>query len=157
MEIGLEIIANARRDLTAEEFDTNGPIPVGLMVETPAAAMQLSKWIDLVDFVGIGSNDLLHSLLGIERNDDELIGLKNPLDPAFIKTVAQIVDTAHQAQKTVVLCGDAASNPCACVALYLLGVDTLSVSSITCPRAKEHVQGDRLERGRTGQLTSSFA
>jgi phosphotransferase system enzyme I (PtsI) len=98
------------------------------MIETPAAAMQLSNWINEVDFVSIGSNDLLHTLLGIERNDDELVHLKNPLDPAFLATVARIVQVADDAGKPVTICGDASGNRLASLAFHALGVTTLSVS-----------------------------
>jgi phosphotransferase system enzyme I (PtsP) len=129
LDTALMLLRQAREGLKREGFTYANHVKVGVMVETPGAATLIRHWVRSpeVDFFGIGSNDLLHHLLGIERNDDELVRLKSPLDPVFLATVRHVVRFAKGAKKPVTVCGEAASNPRAALALHALGVDALSV------------------------------
>src|SRR5690606_3740873 len=93
-------------------------VPVGIMIEVPSAAIRVRRWAPRVDFICVGSNDLLHSLLGIERTDDDVLHLRTPLEPCYLATVRYIVKNAHAFHKQVTVCGEAASNPRAALALY---------------------------------------
>jgi phosphotransferase system enzyme I (PtsP) len=127
LDSALRLFHEAETQLRDEGFEFIRRVPLGMMVETPGSARLLPHFIDDVDFVSIGSNDLLHFLLGIERCEDELTPLKSPLDPAFLFAVRRVVKVAHAASKTVTVCGEAAGHPQAAIALALLGVDVLSI------------------------------
>jgi phosphotransferase system enzyme I (PtsI) len=107
------------------------------MIEVPAAAMFAKRWVNLVDFVSIGSNDLLHSLMGIQREDSQLESLRTPLEPVYLMTVSQIVRHAHRAGRTVSVCGEAIDNSPAILALYALGVDSVSLPPNDIPRVRQ--------------------
>lgn len=127
LDSALKLIHEARKSLDEEQLPYGKTVPLGLMVEVPAAAMMARAWAHNVDFLCVGSNDLLHSLLGIERNEDQLQSLKTPLDPSYLRTVRHIIKHADAVKRPVTICGEAASHPKACLALYALGADALSV------------------------------
>lgn len=137
LKCALRILEEAKVSLDNEGLPYGKNVPVGIMIEVAAAAMMVRGWIPLVDFLCVGSNDMLHSLLGIERHDDELSQLKTPLEPSYLRTVGRIVRCAHAAGKEVTICGEAASNPKAILALYALGVDAISVPPDDLPKARK--------------------
>lgn len=126
-DVALRLLEEARQGLRAEGLPFATGTLIGVMIEVPAAALMVRKWAKLVDFLCVGSNDLLHSLLGLERSDDRLLQLKTPLDPSYLRVVRHIIRAAHRAGRQVTICGEAASNPRAALALYALGADALSV------------------------------
>ncbi|MBX9653183.1 GAF domain-containing protein [bacterium] len=137
LKCALQLVDQARRSLEQEGVFLEKKVPVGIMIEVPAAAMLCKQWINLVDFVSVGSNDLLHSLLGIQREDNQLDGLRTPLDPVYLTTVSQIVRHAHRAGRTVTVCGEAIDHEIALLALYTLGVDAVSLPPNDIPRARK--------------------
>ncbi len=136
LRCALQLVDQARRSLEQEGVRADHPVPIGIMIEVPAAAMFAKDWMKLVDFVSIGSNDLLHALLGIQREDNQLEGLRTPLDPVYLMTVSQIVRHAHRWGKTVTVCGEAIDHEEALLALYALGVDGVSLPPNDIPRAR---------------------
>lgn len=132
----LSLVREARRTLVEEGLPFGADVPIGVMIEVPAAAMHIRGWAPKVDFVCVGSNDLLHSILGIERDDDRLLLLKTPLEPTYLRTVRHVIKHAHAAGRPVTVCGEAASNPKAILALYALGADALSVPPDDLPKAR---------------------
>ena len=140
--------SDARRSLAEEGLPHDPRTPLGVMIEAPAAAMLIRSWAPRVDFVNVGSNDLLHSLLGIERDDDRLLRLKTPLDPAYVRTVRHVIRQSHAFGRPVTVCGEAASNPRAILALYALGADALSVPPDDLPKARRLFQSVELQIGR---------
>lgn len=144
----LALVDQARRSLEQEGITVEPPPPVGIMVEVPAAAMLIKRWVRLVDFISIGSNDLLHSLMGIQREDNQLDGLRTPLDPMYLATVTQIIRHAHRAGRTVGVCGEAIDNPSALLALYAIGVDAVSLPPNDIPRTRRLFQSVELPEDR---------
>lgn len=136
LRCALQLVEQAKRSLEQEGVAIEAKTPIGLMVEVPAAAMAVKRWIELVDFVSIGSNDLLHSLLGIQREDNRMEGLRTPLDPTYLMIVSRIVRHAHRAGRTVTVCGEAIDHPTALLALHALGVDSVSLPPNDIPRAR---------------------
>jgi phosphotransferase system enzyme I (PtsP) len=133
----LSLVDQARRSLEQDGVFVDKHVPIGLMIEVPAAAMFAKRWVNLVDFVSIGSNDLLHSLMGIQREDSQLESLRTPLEPVYLMTVSQIVRHAHRAGRTVSVCGEAIDNSPAILALYALGVDSVSLPPNDIPRVRQ--------------------
>jgi phosphoenolpyruvate-protein kinase (PTS system EI component) len=144
LKCALQLVDQARRSLEQEGVFLEKKVPVGIMIEVPAAAMLCKQWIELVDFVSVGSNDLLHSLLGIQREDNQLDGLRTPLDPVYLMTVSQIVRHAHRAGRTVTVCGEAIDHEIALLALYTIGVDSVSLPPNDIPRARRLFQSVEL-------------
>ena len=140
----LRLLEEASDSLRREGLDAGPAPPIGMMIETPGAALSVRRWAAQVDFVCIGSNDLLHSFLGIERLDDSLESLKDPLDPTFLRTIRHILRAAHAAGRSVTVCGDAASRPRAALALFALEADALSVPPDDLPRLRRAFREARL-------------
>lgn len=145
----MRLLEEAKDSLRDEGLPFIEDIPVGVMIETPSAAMMVRKWAPKIDFLCIGSNDLLHSLLGIERNDDSLVRLKTPLDPCYLRVVRRIVQQAKATSCPVTVCGEAASNPRAVLALYALGVDAVSVPPDDLPKIRAVFRDVSLPTNRT--------
>jgi phosphotransferase system enzyme I (PtsI) len=81
------------------------------MIEIPAAALTLDAFLRRLDFVSIGTNDLIQYTLAIDRTDDAVAHLYDPLHPAVLRLVAQVIRTADKAGKPVALCGEMAGDP----------------------------------------------
>ena len=99
----------AQRQLT-ERGETFGPVSIGCMIEIPSAAMTVGSILKLVDFVSIGTNDLIQYLLSVDRGDDSVSHLYQPGHPAVLKTLQHIIRTANRMEKGVSICGEMASD-----------------------------------------------
>lgn len=108
VDAALTAIARAKDELTASGVKFDPYIPVGGMVEIPAAAISLPMFLKKLDFVSIGTNDLIQYTLAIDRADDEVAHLYNPIHPAIISLVSQIIRTAKAHNKPVTVCGEMA-------------------------------------------------
>jgi phosphotransferase system enzyme I (PtsI) len=106
----LHLIGEAKRSLDEDGISYDGEIPVGGMIEVPAAALSLSAFVKRLDFVSIGTNDLIQYTLAIDRTDDAVAHLYDPLHPAVLALVAQIIRGAHKAGKPVAVCGEMAGD-----------------------------------------------
>jgi phosphotransferase system enzyme I (PtsP) len=135
-ETALALVDQARQSLKREGMKFADAPPIGVMVEVAAAVLMLKHWIRRIDFVSVGSNDLLHSLLGIERGDDSLASLKTPLEPTYLRAVRHVVKLARAQGKEVTVCGEAASHPKGALALAALGVTAISVPPDDLPRVR---------------------
>ncbi|MGN6900642.1 phosphoenolpyruvate--protein phosphotransferase, partial [Neisseria sp. P0017.S010] len=99
----------AQRQLT-ERGETFGPVSIGCMIEIPSAAMTVGSILKLVDFVSIGTNDLIQYLLSVDRGDDSVSHLYQPGHPAVLKTLQHIIRTANRMEKGVSICGEMAGD-----------------------------------------------
>ncbi|HVJ82164.1 MAG TPA: putative PEP-binding protein [Planctomycetia bacterium] len=135
-ETALRLVDDAKRSLRKEGLAFHDATPIGVMVEVAAAVLMLKHWIGRIDFVGVGSNDLLHSLLGIERSEDSLAILKTPLEPTYLRAVRHVVKQARAHGKEVTVCGEAASHPKGALALAAIGVAAISVPPDDLPRVR---------------------
>lgn len=103
-------------------------IRVGVMLEVPALAMQLPMLLPRVDFVSIGSNDLVQFLYASDRGNPRLEGRYDPLSPAILTFIGQVSDACHAADVPVTVCGEMAGDPLAAMALIGIGICELSMS-----------------------------
>ena len=110
------------------------------MIEVPAAAYQAYELAKRVDFLSVGSNDLIQYLLAVDRNNPRVANLYNGLHPAVLRSLQQIVKGGHKAGKKVGICGELAGDPIAVILLLALGFDTLSMSARSLPRIKHVVR-----------------
>ena len=130
------MVERASRDL-AQQGKPCGQVPIGLMLEVPAAAVMIESMIKVVDFVSIGSNDLVQYLMAADRDNPKVSHLCQPLSPAVLKVLADVIAACNKAGKPITLCGEMAGRPRAVVLLFGMGLRSLSMSPAFIPTIKE--------------------
>ncbi|HHP7235756.1 MAG TPA: phosphoenolpyruvate--protein phosphotransferase [Desulfobacterales bacterium] len=136
----VEIIAEEKQALQQTGAAFAGDIPVGFMLEVPGTVKILAGLLAIADFVSIGTNDLIQYTLAVDRNNDRVAGLYNPLHPAVIGTIAEAVDICRRQGKPVSICGESAALP-QCAVLYLaMGVERLSMNPASIPVVKQVIR-----------------
>jgi phosphoenolpyruvate-protein kinase (PTS system EI component) len=118
---------------------------IGAMIEVPAAVELAGDIAKEVDFLSIGTNDLMQYTLVVDREDSRMAQLSDPYHPAVLRMVARVVAAAHAAGKAVGVCGEIAVRPDVALALIALGVDSLSVVPTALPELKQALAAARLE------------
>ena len=146
-----EIVAVARlvkriaRDLRSEGHEIADQVPLGAMIEVPAAAIALPGFIGVVDFVSIGTNDLTQYLLAADRGNDALGDLYSPLHPAVLKLLHQIIRTAKARGKPVAVCGEMAGDATLAPLLLALGLEEFSLHPATLLEVRRAIRAQRLD------------
>lgn len=110
--------------------------PIGVMIEVPSAVYQTRALTQRVDFVSVGSNDLIQYLLAVDRNNSRVAHLYDGFHPAVLQALQAIVVGVHAENKKVSICGEMAGDPLAIVLLLAMGFDAFSMSSSALPRVK---------------------
>jgi phosphotransferase system enzyme I (PtsI) len=121
-------IEGAMADLTADHQVFNPRVPVGAMIETPAAAIMVGRLAQEVDFFSVGTNDLVQYLLTTDRTSSEMASYYEPLHPAVLQMLAAVSAAARAKNKSVSICGEIAGNPAFTQLLLGLGFRSLSVN-----------------------------
>jgi phosphotransferase system enzyme I (PtsI) len=103
-------VAAAKEQLRADGVKFDEYVPLGGMIEVPAAAIALPMFIRKLDFLSIGTNDLIQYTLAIDRSDDAVAHLYDPLHPAILSLLAGVIRTAQQHEKPVAVCGEMAGD-----------------------------------------------
>ncbi|HYD86748.1 MAG TPA: phosphoenolpyruvate--protein phosphotransferase [Vitreimonas sp.] len=122
------------------ELDSGHEIELGVMVETPAAAMLADQLAAEAQFLSIGTNDLAQYVLAMDRCNAELAGLIDPLHPAVLRLIAHAAEAARKHGRSISVCGAAASDPLAAPLLVGLGIDTLSAAPSAIPAVKARLR-----------------
>lgn len=112
-------------------------VPVGLMLEVPAAAVAIDLMLDVVDFVSIGSNDLVQYLMAADRDNPKVSHLCQPLSPPVLRVLGGVIRACNKAGKPVTLCGEMAGQPRAFVLLMGMGLRQFSMSPAFVPTTKQ--------------------
>lgn len=120
-----------------------GDVPLGVMVETPAAAIAVDTLVRDVDFLSIGSNDLVQYVMAVDRGNANLAPRFTPFHPAVLRLIAKVQSTGADQGLEVCVCGEMASNPLAIFALIGLGIKQLSVAPRSVAMAKRVIRGIR--------------
>lgn len=131
----LRLLKKAYQDVKEEGFVIEMP-PVGLMIEVPSAVYQARALAKRVDFLSIGTNDLIQYILAVDRNNPRVANLYDSLHPAILRALIQAVEAGHEEGKHVSICGEMAGDPAAVVLLVAMGFDSLSMSSSSLSRMK---------------------
>lgn len=130
------VFAQVKQELAKEKVDFDDHIQVGIMVETPSAALISSHLASQVDFFSIGSNDLTQYVLAVDRGNERVSHLFDHFHPAVLRLIKQVIDAGHKAHIWVGICGELAAVPLAIPLLIGFGVDELSMSPVAIPKAK---------------------
>ena len=134
-----ELLEQAKAELEKERILCKTSIPIGIMVEVPSAVTLINFLISEIDFLSIGTNDLIQYTLAIDRSNEQVAYLYEPLHPAVLKMIKEIVDVAHQAKVPVNVCGEMAGKPIYIPVLVGLGVDEISLNAQNIPLIKKAI------------------
>ena len=143
-----EMVAEEALRLHREGVEAAASVPVGVMVETPAAAVLADRMAEEADFLSVGSNDLTQYTLVVDRGNARLADRFTPHDPSVLRLLQIVSDAARAAGKPASVCGEMASEPLSAFLLLGLGYDTLSVAPPALPVVKWTVRQVRHEHAR---------
>jgi phosphotransferase system enzyme I (PtsI) len=135
-----EFVERAKIELTAQKVKFDENLPIGVMIEIPAAAMIADQMAAEVDFLSIGSNDLIQYLLAVDRGNSLVSELYKEFHPCVVLTLKHVIDAAHKHDIWIGLCGEMAGNPLATALLVGLGIDELSVVPAVLPEIKKIIR-----------------
>ncbi|HHL73197.1 MAG TPA: phosphoenolpyruvate--protein phosphotransferase [Bacteroidetes bacterium] len=135
-----EMLEKARQQLLEENVPVSENVEIGVMIEVPSAALITDLIAQEVDFLSIGTNDLVQYMLAVDRGNERVSYLYKDLHPAVLRVIRDVVRAAHRKGTWVGMCGEMAGNPLATLILIGLGIDELSVSPIVLPEIKKIIR-----------------
>ena len=130
------MLDECKEELTAEGKEFNKDIKVGIMIEVPAAAVISPILAKYVDFFSIGTNDLCQYTLAVDRMNEAIGSLYQPLHPGVLRLIKHVIDASHEQGKFTGMCGELASDPVATMILLGLGLDEFSMTASSIPLIK---------------------
>jgi phosphotransferase system enzyme I (PtsI) len=130
------VLADVMEDLQEHDVAFNRDVPVGMMVETPAAVMMIDRFVEVVDFLSIGTNDLIQYTLAVDRGNRDVVGLYNAADPAVLKLIAMSIQAADRKSVPINMCGQMSGNSLYTMLLLGMGLRRFSVSPSAIPEIK---------------------
>ena len=139
-------LADVMEDLDEEGLPFRRDIPVGMMIETPAAALLSTAFAREADFLSIGTNDLTQYTLAVDRANERVAHLYSSHSPAVIKLISQVVRVARRRNVEVCLCGEMAGSAIYCQLLLGLGLEVLSMAPADIPAIKRVIRATTMER-----------
>lgn len=135
----LHFIASTKLGMTAEGIQFNPTVPIGGMIEIPAAALALNVFVKKLDFLSIGTNDLIQYTLAIDRTDEEVAHLYDPLHPAVLYLLAHVIGSANKAGVPISVCGEMAGELAYTRLLLGLGLRQFSMNPAQLLATKQRV------------------
>ncbi|HUI66261.1 MAG TPA: phosphoenolpyruvate--protein phosphotransferase [Bacteroidota bacterium] len=130
-------VAQAKKELDGRGLTYDPHIKIGVMIEVPAAAVLAEEIASEVDFLSIGTNDLIQYLMAVDRDNAAVAPLYQQFHPAVLRTIKHVIDAGHKRGVWVGMCGEMAGDPLATVLLVGLGIDELSVLPSVLPEIKK--------------------
>jgi phosphotransferase system enzyme I (PtsI) len=140
------LLRDVMEDLDDESIKYNKDIRVGIMIETPSAALTASTLARDVDFFSIGTNDLTQYTLAVDRGNELVSTLYSPADPAVLRLIRGVIGDANKAQIDVGICGEMASDPEFIMLLLGMGFRTVSLAPPMLPEIKQVIRSVTVEQ-----------
>ncbi len=141
LQQSIEIIERCKSELSSNNISFDPNLPLGIMIETPAAVLLADKFAELVDFISIGTNDLTQYTLAVDRNNEYVSNYFNSFHIAILKQIYMVAKAAKSKKKPVSICGELAGYPAATELLIGMGINQLSVAPSILPELKSHILG----------------
>jgi len=142
------ILRQVKQELVAEGSSIDDNTEIGIMIEVPSAVMMADKLAEEVEFFSIGTNDLIQYAMAIDRVNERVTYLYDPLHPAILRLIKHVVDAGHKAGIKVAMCGEMAGDPAYSMILLGLGLDELSMTPLAIPRVKRIIRSATLKESR---------
>jgi phosphotransferase system enzyme I (PtsI) len=141
-------LETAKSDLRARGIRFDEEMKIGVMIEVPAAALMTDAIAAEVDFLSIGTNDLIQYLMAVDRDNAAVADLYQQFNPAVIRTIKMIIDAGHRRNVWVGMCGEMAGDPLATILLVGLGLDEFSTVPTNLPEIKKIIRSVRVKDAR---------
>jgi phosphoenolpyruvate-protein phosphotransferase (PTS system enzyme I) len=142
------LLEEAKHELRQEGSAFNESIQVGVMIETPSAAITADILAKHVSFFSIGTNDLIQYSLAVDRVNEKIAYLYEPTNPAILRLIKKVIDSAHENNIWAGLCGEMGSDPALTVLLVGMGIDEISTSPFIVPKIKKAIRLINIEKAK---------
>jgi len=143
------VLSDVMEDLEEEGVQFRRNIPLGIMIETPAAALKISSLAREVDFFSIGTNDLVQYTLAVDRANERVASLYSPADPAVVRMIRDVIRQGQRLGVGVSLCGEMAGQPEYTLLLLGLGLQAFSMTARSIPEIKQIIRSATVEHARS--------
>jgi len=143
-----KLLEECKLELQLEEIDYDCNIQVGVMIETPAAAMIAGELADIVNFFSFGTNDLTQYTLAVDRGNSHIEALYDSFHPSVLRLMANATKAANEKGVWIGVCGELGGNPLATLFLIGIGVKELSMSAINIPYVKEIILSTTMDEAK---------
>ena len=131
------LLQEVMRELDDEGLPFKRDLQIGMMVEVPAAVMMIDRFLEEVDFLSIGTNDLIQYTLAVDRSNKDVAALYNAADPSVLRLIALSIEAAERASKPATLCGQMSGSPLYTMLLLGMGLRRFSVAPSAIPEIKK--------------------
>jgi phosphotransferase system, enzyme I, PtsP len=144
-----ELVAEAKDELQRESTPFDRSMELGIMVEVPAAVQLAERLLREVDFLSIGTNDLIQYILAVDRSNRKVANLYEPLHPAVLAALYSTIQAGKREGKRVGMCGEMASDPLYALVLLGMGLEEFSMGSLFVPVVKKTIQSVTYESAKS--------
>jgi phosphotransferase system enzyme I (PtsI) len=141
-----ELLLSVQEELAAESIAYDEEMLFGIMVETPAVALAIEDFVELVDFFSIGTNDLIQYTLGVDRTNEHVADLYQPGHPAVLRQIHEVIEAGKRRDVPVSMCGQMCADPTFVIFLLGMGLRDFSVPPPLIPEVKKLIRSVSIER-----------